>query len=316
MLPGAMKTLVTGGAGFIGSHIAERLVKDGHAVAVLDNFSSGKRANLKGFEGDIQVIEGDIRDPGRVREAVKGRDVVFHEAAIVSVPYSVEHPLETHDVNILGTLQFLEAAREAGVRRVVFASSAAIYGDEPTLPKVETMLPTPITPYGVEKVTAEHYLHTWSSIYGVETVALRYFNVFGPRQDPSSPYSGVISIFVTRAIDGRTLTVFGDGQASRDFVYVGDVVEANLAAATQGGVSGQVFNVARGTKTTLLELIEVLGRIVRRKLAVTHAPPRVGDIVESWANVDEAKSRLGFEAQVSVEEGLRRLVDSVRTGES
>jgi nucleoside-diphosphate-sugar epimerase len=311
-----MKALVTGGAGFIGSHLAERLVGDGHTVAVLDNFTSGKRQNLEGLKGDVEVLEGDIRDRGRVGEAMKGREVVFHEAAIVSVPYSVEHPLETHDVNILGTLRILEAAREAGVRRVVFASSAAVYGDEPTLPKVETMLPTPIAPYGVEKVTAEHYLHTWSGLYGVETVALRYFNVFGPRQDPSSPYSGVISIFVSRALDERKLTVYGDGQANRDFVYVGDVVDANLAAATREGVSGEVFNVARGAKTTLTELIEVLGRIVRRKLAVDHAPPRVGDIMESWANVDKAKSRLGFEAKVSVEEGLRRLVDHVRAGAS
>jgi nucleoside-diphosphate-sugar epimerase len=307
-----MNVLITGGAGFIGSHIAERLALAGHAVAVLDNFSSGKRENLEHLEGKVQVLEGDIRDPARVREAVKGRDVVFHGAAIVSVPYSVEHPLETHDVNILGTLHVLEAARHAGVRRVVFASSAAIYGDEPTLPKVESMLPTPIAPYGVEKVTAEHYLHTWSAIYGLETVALRYFNVFGPRQDPSSPYSGVISIFVDRALGGRTLTIFGDGKASRDFVFVGDVVDANLAAATQAGISGEVFNVARGAKTTLDELASLLGRVLGRALTVEHAAPRVGDIVESWANVARAKSRLGFEAKVSVEEGLRQLVRSVR----
>jgi nucleoside-diphosphate-sugar epimerase len=312
LVPRVMNVLITGGAGFIGSHIAERLVLTGHAVAVLDNFSSGKRENLEHIEGKVEVLEGDIRDPARVREAVKGREVVFHEAAIVSVPYSVEHPLETHDVNILGTLHVLEAARHAGVRRVVFASSAAIYGDEPTLPKVESMLPTPIAPYGVEKVTAEHYLHTWSAIYGLETVALRYFNVFGPRQDPSSPYSGVISIFVDRAQGGRTLTIFGDGKASRDFVFVGDVVDANLAAATQAGISGEVFNVARGAKTTLDELASLLGRVLGRTLTVEHAAPRVGDIVESWANVERAKSRLGFEAKVSVEEGLRQLVRSVR----
>jgi nucleoside-diphosphate-sugar epimerase len=305
-----MKVLVTGGAGFIGSHIAERLVGGGHSVAVLDNFSSGRRENLRTF--DAEVFEGDIRDGSKVREAMKGRDLVFHEAAIVSVPYSVEHPLETHDVNILGTLQILEAARHAGVRRVVFASSAAIYGDEPTLPKVESMLPTPIAPYGVEKVTAEHYLRTWSTIYGVETVALRYFNVFGPRQDPGSPYSGVISIFVNRALAGRPLTIFGDGRASRDFVYVGDVVDANLAAATREGVSGEVFNVARGAKTTLDELAAMLGRIAGRELVVEHAAPRVGDIVESWANVAKAKIRLGFEANVGVEAGLRELVKYVR----
>jgi nucleoside-diphosphate-sugar epimerase len=312
IVPKAMNVLITGGAGFIGSHIAERLVQAGHSVAVLDNFSSGKRQNLEPLRGNVEVLEGDIRDAARVREAVKGREVIFHEAAIVSVPYSVEHPLETHDVNILGTLQVLEAARHAGVRRVVFASSAAIYGAEPTLPKVETMLPTPIAPYGVEKVTAEHYLHTWSAIYGVETVALRYFNVFGPRQDPSSAYSGVISIFVDRALDGRPLTIFGDGQASRDFVFVGDVVDANLKAATRDGVSGEVFNVARGNKTTLDELASTLGRVVGRALSVEHAAPRVGDIVHSWANVGKAKSRLGFEAKVSVEDGLRELVLHVR----
>jgi UDP-glucose 4-epimerase len=261
---------------------------------------------------DVEVFEGDIRDLDRVREAVKGREVIFHEAAIVSVPYSVEHPLETHAVNIGGTLHVLECARQAGVRRVVFASSAAIYGDEPTLPKVETMLPMPIAPYGVEKVTAEHYLRTWNTLYGLETVALRYFNVFGPRQDPSSPYSGVISIFVDRALAGRELTIFGDGKANRDFVYVGDVVLANVLAATTEGVSGEVFNVARGSTTTMDELARLVGRVVGGKLDVKHADPRAGDIVESWADVRKAKSRLGFEARVTVEAGLGELVAHLR----
>jgi nucleoside-diphosphate-sugar epimerase len=309
-----MRALVTGGAGFIGSHIAERLARSGHSVAVLDNFSSGKRQHLAGFESQIEVFEGDIRDPKRLAAAAKECEVVFHEAAIVSVPYSVEHPLETHDVNVLGTLQVLEAARRAKVRRVIFASSAAVYGDEPTLPKVETMLPCPITPYGVEKVTAEHYLRTFSAIYGVETVALRYFNVFGPRQDPTSPYSGVISVFVDRALRGEALTIFGDGKASRDFVYVEDVVDANVAAAIapREGVSGQVFNVARGKKTTLDELAGILGRVVDRELAVIYAPPRVGDIAHSLADVKKAQRGLAVAAKVSVEQGLRELVRYVR----
>jgi UDP-glucose 4-epimerase len=306
-----MKALVTGGAGFIGSHIAERLVRSGHEVVVLDNFTSGKRQNLASFESDVRVLEGDIRDPEHVARAAEGCDVIFHEAAIVSVPYSVDHPLETHDVNILGTLRVLEAARAAKVRRVVFASSAAIYGDEPTLPKVETMLPSPIAPYGVEKVTAEHYLRAYSVLYGVETVALRYFNVFGPRQDPSSPYSGVISVFVDRALGNKTLTIFGDGMACRDFVYVGDVVDANVAAATREGVSGEVFNIARGARTTLDELAAMLGRVVGRPLSVAHAAPRAGDIVESVADVTRARVRLGFQAAVSVEEGLAKLVEHV-----
>ena len=308
-----MKALVTGGAGFIGSHIAERLASNGHSVAVLDNFSSGKRGHLAGFESKVAVFEGDIRDPTGLAEAMRGCEVVFHEAAIVSVPYSVEHPLETHDVNILGTLHVLEAARRAKVRRVVFASSAAVYGDEPTLPKVETMVPRPITPYGVEKITAEHYLRTYSALYDLETVALRYFNVFGPRQDPTSPYSGVISVFVDRAIRGEGLTIFGDGKSSRDFVFVADVVDANLAAATapRERVSGKVFNVARGRRTTLNELAGMLGRVVDRELSVLYAPPRMGDIAHSLADVAKAEGALGLVAKVGVEEGLRQLVGSV-----
>jgi nucleoside-diphosphate-sugar epimerase len=310
----AMKALITGGAGFIGSHIAERLARSGHSVAVLDNFSSGKRGNFDDFESQVEVFEGDIRDPKRLAEAARGRDIVFHEAAIVSVPYSVEHPLETHDVNVLGTLQVLEAARRAKVRRVVFASSAAVYGDEPVLPKVETMPPRPITPYGVEKITAEHYLRTFSAIYGLETVALRYFNVFGPRQDPTSPYSGVISVFVDRALRGEALTIFGDGKASRDFVYVADVVDANIAAAMgpREDVSGEVFNVARGRKTTLDELAGALGRIVDRELSVIYAAPRLGDIAHSLADVTKAERGLGVRAKVGVEEGLRELVRYAR----
>jgi UDP-glucose 4-epimerase len=303
-----MKVLVTGGAGFIGSHIVERLVGRGHVVRVIDNFSSGKRENLAPFASRVELIQGDIRDAKQVELAVAGRDVVFHEAAIVSVPYSIEHPQETHDVNIQGTLNVLEAARRAGAKRVVFASSAAIYGDDPELPKRETMLPCPISPYGVEKITGEHYLRVYSAHYGVETVGLRYFNVFGPRQDPSSPYSGVISVFVDRAIAKKPLTIFGDGEACRDFVYVDDVVDANLAAATRAGVSGQVFNVARGESTTLNDLVAMLGRIVQREIRPEHASPRAGDIVRSVADVTRARDELGHAPKVGVEEGLSRLV--------
>jgi UDP-glucose 4-epimerase len=305
-----MKALVTGGAGFIGSHLVERLVRSGHDARVLDNFSSGKRENLAPLGSSVEVIEGDIRSRERVELAASGRDVIFHEAAIVSVPYSVEHPQETHDVNIQGTLNVLEAARRAGVKRVVFASSAAIYGDGPVLPKIEGMLPCPISPYGVEKITGEHYLRVYSAHYGVETVALRYFNVFGPRQDPSSPYSGVISVFVDRALAKRTLTIFGDGEACRDFVYVDDIVDANLAAAARDDVSGRVFNVARGERTTLNDLVFMLGRILRREIQPEYASPRAGDIAKSVADISRARSELGYEPKVGVEDGLARLVRS------
>jgi UDP-glucose 4-epimerase len=306
-----MKALVTGGAGFIGSHIAERLAREGHGVRIVDNLSSGKRENIAGFASHVEFVPADIRDATRLEALFAGCDVVFHEAAIVSVPYSVEHPQETHDTNIQGTLNVLLAARKAGVRRVVFASSAAVYGDEPTQPKSEAMLPCPIAPYGVEKLTSEHYLRVFSKLYGVETVALRYFNVFGPRQDPSSPYSGVISIFVDRALSGRSPTIFGDGSACRDFVFVDDVVAANLAAASREGVSGQVFNVACGVRTTLNELLACLGRVTGRPMEAAYAEPRAGDIPVSVADIGLARRLLGYAPKVGVEEGLRALVASV-----
>ena len=241
-----MRTLVTGGAGFIGSHIATRLLELGHEVVVLDNFFTGKRENLAGIAESVRLVEGDVRDLATVEQAAAGCQLVYHEAAIVSVPFSVERPQESHDVNIQGTLNVLQAARKAGAKRVVFASSAAIYGEEPTLPKSEAMRPEPMSPYGVEKITGEHYLATWSKLFGVESVALRYFNVFGPRQDPKSAYSGVISIFTDRILAGKGLTFFGDGAQTRDFVYVGNVVDANILAGTRDGVSGRAFNVACG----------------------------------------------------------------------
>jgi UDP-glucose 4-epimerase len=304
-----MKALVTGGAGFIGSHLVERLLGDGHEVRVIDDFSTGKRANLEPFLGKtLEVVEADIRNGWELRTLAAGCEVIFHEAAIVSVPYSVEHPQETHDVNLQGTLNVLEAARHAKTRRLVFASSAAVYGDAPGLPKHEGMLPTPISPYGLEKLTGEHYLSIFARLYGVETVSLRYFNVFGPRQDPSSAYSGVISIFADRARRGEPVTIFGDGSAYRDFVFVADVVEANLLAARTPGVSGRSFNVARGEKTTLTDLTGMIGRAVGRTLKVEHAAPRAGDIAESVADIGRARSDLGFAPKVAVEDGLRQLL--------
>ena len=304
-----MRALVTGGAGFIGSHLVGRLLALGHVVRVVDDFSTGKRQNLAPMAcPELEVIEADIRGGWQLREVAAGCEVIFHEAAIVSVPYSVENPQETHDVNLQGTLNVLEAARHAKVRRLVFASSAAVYGDAPGLPKHEGMLPTPISPYGLEKLTGEHYLTIFARLYGVETVSLRYFNVFGPRQDPTSAYSGVISIFADRARRGEPLTIFGDGLAYRDFVYVDDVVEANLLAAAAPEAAGHVFNVARGEKTTLLDLAAMIGRIVGRDLVVRHEAARAGDIAESLADIGRARARLGYAPTVTVKEGLQRLL--------
>lgn len=308
-----MRVLVTGGAGFIGSHIAHRLLGDGHEVVVLDNFSTGRRENIAAIEArGLEVVEGDVRDEKTVRECTQGCSLVYHEAAVVSVPYTVEHPQESHDVNIQGTLNVLQAARAAKVNRVVFASSAAIYGEEPTLPKVETMKPEPISPYGVEKITGEHYLATWAKLFGLETVALRYFNVFGPRQDPSSPYSGVISIFVDRILAGRGLTFFGDGKQIRDFVYVSNVVDANILAGTKPGVSGRAYNVACGKKTTLLELATLIERAAAKTVERSFADPRAGDIKESVADIERARKDLSYAPAVDVEEGIRHLVEHVR----
>jgi UDP-glucose 4-epimerase len=307
-----MRALVTGGAGFIGSHIAQRLLGAGHEVVVLDNFSSGSRANVLAIGSGARVVEGDVRDLSVVEASAFSCEVVFHQAAIVSVPYSVEHPQESHDVNIQGTLNVLQAARKVGARRLVFASSAAIYGEEPTLPKTETMRPEPMSPYGVEKITGEHYLATWSKLFGVETVALRYFNVFGPRQDPRSPYSGVISVFVDRILGGRPITFFGDGSQCRDFVYVANVVDANLLAATRPGVSGRAYNVACGKRTTLVELASLVERAAGRTVERVFAEPRAGDIRESVADIARARAELGYSPAITVEAGLDALVQHVR----
>ncbi len=311
-----MRALVTGGAGFIGSHIAHRLLEGGHEVVILDNFFTGKRENCAAIAKDVRLVEGDVRSIETVEKTAAGCELVFHEAAIVSVPFSVERPQESHDVNIQGTLNVLQAARKAGARRVVFASSAAIYGEEPTLPKRETMRAEPMSPYGVEKITGEHYLATWSKLFGVETVALRYFNVFGQRQDPKSPYSGVISIFVDRILAGKPITFFGDGSQSRDFVFVANVVDANILAATQDAkvVSGHAFNVACGKRTTLVELATLIERAAGKKVERAFAEPRAGDIKDSLADIALARAKLGYDPKVEVEEGLKRLVDYIQQG--
>jgi len=307
-----VRVLVTGGAGFIGSHIAERLVRDGHEVRIVDNFSSGRRANLAGFADKVELVEGDIRDAALLERLSLGCELVYHEAAVVSVPYSVEHPQETHDVNIQGTLNVLQAARRGKVRRVVFACSAAVYGEEPELPKRESMAPLPIAPYGVEKITGEYYLGVFNKLYGVETVSLRYFNVFGPRQDPRSPYSGVISIFVDRVLKGVTPRVFGDGQQCRDFVFVANVVDANLLAGRAASAAGRCYNIGCGQRTTLNDLLRILGRLTGQEVHPEYDEARAGDIRESVADISRARRELGYEPVISVEEGLRQLLDHER----
>lgn len=308
-----MRALVTGGAGFIGSHLVTRLLRDGHQVRVLDDLSTGKRENLAHVAADVELLVADVRDRERVEAAAAGCDTIFHEAAIVSVPRSIEDPQESHDVNVQGTLNVLHAARKHGARRVVFACSAAVYGEEPGLPKRETSPVAPIAPYGVEKLAGEAYVLAWSKLYGVEGVSLRYFNVFGPRQDPRSPYSGVISIFVERALAGQAPTIFGDGLQTRDFVEVENVVEANLLAATRPQANGRSYNVGCGRETTLLDVLAAIGRAVDRTLTPTHAAPRAGDIRASVADISRAREELGYEPRVGVDEGLARLVDWARS---
>jgi UDP-glucose 4-epimerase len=307
-----MRVLITGGAGFIGSHIGERLSGAGHEVRIVDNLTTGRRENLAGFAERVSFTQGDIRDADLLASLAEGCDLVYHEAAVVSVPYSVEHPQETHDVNIQGTFNVLQAAKKGGVKRVVFACSAAVYGEEPELPKREDMAPRPVSPYGVEKIAGEYYCGVFNALYGVETVSLRYFNVFGPRQDPRSPYSGVISIFVDRVLRGATPTVYGDGEQSRDFVFVDNVVEANILAGTVPSAAGRCYNVGCGTKTTLNDMLAMLGRITGRGVKASYAPPRAGDIRDSLADIARARAELAYAPGVGVEEGLRRLIEHER----
>lgn len=312
-----MRYLITGGAGFIGSHITDALIAQGHEVVVLDNLSSGHKENLSKVWNRIKFVEGDIRDPETCIKAAAGCAGIFHEAALVSVPDSVNRPRDNHDINITGTLNILEAARQQGVKRVVFASSAAIYGDNPELPKREDMLPEPKSPYALAKLTGEYYLKVYAECFGLETVALRYFNVFGPRQDPSSMYSGVISIFSERIKKGLPITIYGDGQQTRDFVNVADVVQANVLAMTTRNLKpeaqglrpfSEVFNVATARQTSLLDLIAVLGKICGKDPEVRFAAARPGDIQHSLADVSKGGGMLGYQAKVGLSEGLSQLI--------
>ena len=302
--------LVTGGAGFIGSHLAEALADGGGAVRVFDNLATGHRENLDPVRGRHTWIEADVRDAGALALAMKGVDYVFHEAAMVSVPLSVERPRECHEVNAAGALNVLEAARAAGVKRVVMAATAAAYGNNPDLPKRESMRPEPESPYGLTKVCGEYYLQAFARLYGVPTVALRYFNVYGPRQDPASQYSGVISKFVDVLTAGGTPTVFGDGGQTRDFVFVRDVVQANLQAMHRDGVgAGEVINVGTGRSVSLLDLLATLGALLHRTVTPRFAPPRAGDVRHSLADIGQARRLLGYEPACDLKTGLKALLE-------
>ena len=305
--------LVTGGAGFIGSHLVEELVRRRQNVRVLDNFSSGRRENLAHLAGSVEILEGDICDMATVRRAMEGIDYVLHQAALASVPCSVADPLKTDQVNVGGTLNVLLAARDAHVRRVVFASSCAVYGDSPTLPKHEQMPPEPLSPYAASKLAGEGYCRAFQQVYGLPTVVLRYFNVFGPRQDPHSQYAAVIPKFINAALSGCALTVFGDGQQSRDFVYVTNVVMANLLACQSDKAVGQVINVASGRRCSLLELIEQLSILLSgERLRVEHLPPQPGDIRHSLGDIQRAARLLGYVPQVDFATGLRETLEYFR----
>jgi UDP-glucose 4-epimerase len=300
--------LVTGGAGFIGSHIVDALLNQGTRVRVLDNLSTGSLANLRHCRSEVEIIEADIRDQDACNRACKGVEVVFHQAALPSVPRSIADPLTSNAVNVNGTLQMLMAARDTGVRRFVFASSSSVYGDTAVSPKHAGLTPCPLSPYAINKLTGEHYCQVFHRLYGLETVALRYFNVFGPRQAPDSPYSAVIAKFVAAALAGKKVTLNGDGLHSRDFTYVMNVVQANLLASWVPGVAGSVFNVGCGSSHTLIDLCRGIEAATGRKLVVEHAPAREGDVCHSRADIAAARERLRYAPAFSFQEGLRRTV--------
>jgi UDP-glucose 4-epimerase len=304
--------LVTGGAGFIGSHLTDGLLAAGFSVRVLDDFSSGRDQNLSHALGKIDLIRGDLADPATAARACEGADVVFHEGAIPSVPRSVEEPVRTNRANVDGTLNVLECARRAGVRRVVFAASSSAYVDTEELPKIETMPPNPRSPYALQKYAGEVYCRLYHELYGLETVALRYFNVFGPRQDPKSEYAAVVPRFATACLRGEPAQINGDGEQSRDFTFVADTVRANLLAADAPAAVGQVINVAGGRRISLNALLASLQEITGSKVAAVHGPGRAGDVRHSLADLGRARTLLGFDPEVSLAEGLRRTVESLR----
>ena len=310
-------SLVTGGAGFVGSHLVEALVARGDRVRVLDNLSTGRKENLAGVWDRIEFAQGDISDPAAVEKGVAGADFVFHEAAVASVPRSIEAPLESHAACATGTLNLLDAARKAGVKRFVFAASSSAYGNQPTPVKKESDLPSPLSPYAAAKLAAEHYCHAFYHSYGLETVCLRYFNVFGPRQDPSGPYAAVIPIFVRSLLAGKSPTIYGDGKQTRDFTYVGNVVQANLLASTTSAAKiaaspSRVFNIGSGRAITLLDLLADLNAICGTQIAANFQPPRTGDVRDSLADISLARQVLGFPASINLREGLEKTVAAMR----
>jgi nucleoside-diphosphate-sugar epimerase len=304
--------VVTGGAGFIGSHLADALLDRGESVRVVDNFATGNRENLDALSRTVELLEGDLADPGVAREAVAGADYVLHQAAIPSVPRSVADPLTSHRANVDATLQLLLAARDAGVKRVVYAGSSSAYGDAPTSPKSEDMPTAPVSPYALQKLIGEQYMTMFTELYGLETVTIRYFNVFGPRQDPSSPYSGVIALFATALLAGNPVTIVGDGEQTRDFTYVSNTVDGVLRAVTAPDVAGEVINVATGRQISINELARTLGTVTGNSVAPVHAEERAGDVRHSLADISKAKRLLGYEPAVDLEEGLRRTVEWYR----
>jgi UDP-glucose 4-epimerase len=301
--------IVTGGAGFIGSHLTARLAADGAQVRAIDDLSTGKRANLDGLRGDIHLHEASITDLDALRPIFAGADYVFHQAALPSVPRSIDDPLTTHHVNVTGTLNVLIAARDAGVKRVVYAASSSAYGDVDGEFKVESMTPRPLSPYGVSKLAGEYYCQAFTQVYGLETVALRYFNVFGPRQDETSQYAAVIPRFIAALMRGEAPIIYGDGAQSRDFTYIDNVVHGNLLALRAPDAPGRVMNLATGGRVTLLELVEKLNRLMGTAIAPQHAPPRTGDILHSRASIDLAAELLDFAPLVDFDTGLARTLE-------
>jgi nucleoside-diphosphate-sugar epimerase len=301
--------LVTGGAGFIGSHIVATLVKNGEKVRVLDNFITGKKENLAGVMNKIRLITGDIRNVKTLKKSLTGVDYVLHQAALRSVPRSIEDPVSSNDVNITGTLLLLKTAHECKVKRVVIASSSSIYGDNPKLPKREDQLPSPISPYAASKIADEYYCQIYSKIFGVETVCLRYFNVFGPKQDPKSEYAAVIPKFIVAALTNRTITVHGDGLQSRDFSYIDNVVSANLLAAKAKNVSGEVFNIACGERHTLMEMVGIISKVLNKKLNVVHTKSRIGDVKHTLADIRKSEKLLGYKTKVNFNDGMKLTID-------
>lgn len=309
-----VSVLVTGGAGFIGSHLVDKLVQLGAKVKVLDDFSTGKRENIAHLlDGKLELIEGSLTDAETVRRAVEGVEVVFHQGALPSVARSVEDPLTTHQVNATGTLLLLLASRDAGVGRVVFASSSSIYGDTPTLPKREDMTPNPKSPYALSKLIGEHLCRLFWELYGLETVSLRYFNIFGPRQDPASQYAAVIPRFVTALLKGERPVIYGDGEQTRDFTFVENCIQANLLAATKPNVAGEVFNVGAGVQTSVNDLFRLIRSLIGADdIEPIYAPPRPGDVRHSLAEITKAERLLGYKPVVSLEEGLKLTIDWFR----